>query len=146
MSYFHPIKHLKDTSGIVAVSLGLDYIFSNSLMLQAEVLYNNAGKSSSGNGLIGLYAAPLSAKNLSLCEWNLFAQISYPFTSRLNGSLSSMYFIDIQSCYAGISLDYSVIENLDLSFIAQYFYLNNKISTVGDMNMLMGFMRVKYSF
>jgi len=146
MSYFHPFKHFTDTSGIVAISLGLDYIFTNSLMLQAEVLYNNIGKSSSGNGLMGLYAAPLSAKNLSICEWNLFAQISYPLTPRLNGSLSSMYFIDGKSCYAGISLDYSVIENLDLSVIAQYFYLNNKISTVGDMNMFMGFVRIKYSF
>jgi len=146
MSFFHPIKHLTDTSEIVAVSLGLDYIFSNSLMLQTEVLYNNVGKSSSGNGLMGLYAAPLSAKNLSICEWNLFAQISYPLTPRLNGSLTSMYFIDIQSCYAGISLSYSVIENLDLSFITQYFCLNGKISAVGYMNMLMGFARIKYSF
>jgi hypothetical protein len=148
ISYFHPIKNLADTSGIVAASVGADYIFSNSLMLQTEILYNNAGKlvsGNGGNGLMGLYSAPLSAKYLSICNWNVFVQASYPITPRLNGSLSSMYFIDIQSCYAGLSLDYSVVENLDFSFIAQYFssFGNSKI---GNMQVLLGFARLKYSF
>ena len=145
MSYFHPLKHLTDTSGIVVLSLGLDYVFSNSLMLQTEVLYNNTGKSSSGNGLMGLYAVPLSAKNLSICEWNLFSQVSYPLTPRLKSSLSGMYFIDIQSCYAGLSFDYSIIENLDFSLITQYFASFGK-STIGKMHAFLGFARMKYSF
>jgi len=145
LSYFHPIKSLADTSGIVAVSVGTDYVFSNSLMLQTEVLYNNVSKAFSDNGLMGLYSAPLSAKNLSICNWNVFAQASYPITPRLNGSLSSMYFVDVQSCYAGLSLDYSVIENLDFSFIAQFFStLRN--SKIGDMQVLLGFARLKFSF
>jgi hypothetical protein len=144
-SYFHPVKNLTDTSGIVAVSIGADYIFSNSLMLQTEILYNNVSKAFSDNGLMGLYSAPLSAKYLSICNWNVFAQASYPITPRLNGSLSSMYFVDIKSCYAGFSLDYSVIENLDFSFIAQYFsaFGNSKL---GNMQVLLGFARLKYSF
>ena len=146
LSYFHPIKNLIDTSGIVALSLGLDYIFSNSLMLQVEALYNNVDKSFSVNGLTGLYGAPLSAKNLSICEWNLFAQVSYPFTSRLNGSLSSIYFVDIRSCYAGMSLDISIIENLDLSFIAQYFYIHGPKTSPVKTHLLLSFMRLKYSF
>ena len=147
-SYFHPVKNSIDTSGIVAVSLGLDYVFSNSLMLQAEALYNNVGKDvSNGSGLMALYAAPLSAKRLSICEWNVFAQVSYPFTPRLNGSLSGMYFIDMQSFYTGLSLDYSIITNLDFSFVAQYFYLNNENFPNGtNMHVFMGFARVKYSF
>ena len=145
LSYFHPIKNLSDTSGIIAVSIGSDYMFSNSLMLQAEVLYNNVNKDLSDAGLMGLYAAPLSAKHLSICNWNLFAQASYPLTPRLNGSLSSMYFVDIQSYYVGLSLTYSVIENLDFSFISQYFStLGN--AKIGNMQVLLGFARLKYSF
>ncbi|MDR0794749.1 MAG: hypothetical protein LBE79_01640 [Tannerella sp.] len=144
-SYFHPVKNLTDTSGIAAVSIGADYIFSNSLMLQTEVLYNNVGKSFSENGLMGLYSAPLSAKHLSISEWNVFAQATYPLTPRLNGSLSSMYFVDIQSCYAGLSLDYSVIENLDFSFITQFFSTIGN-SKIGNMQILLGFARLKYSF
>lgn len=147
LSYFHPLKNLSDTSGTVAVSFGADYIFSNSLMLQTEVLYNNVSKASSnnGSGLMGLYSAPLSAKNLSICNWNIFTNASVPLSPRLNGSLSGMYFVDIRSFYAGISLDYSIMENLDFSFITQYFAMLN-YSEIGDMQILMTFARLKYSF
>ena len=37
----------------------------------------------SENGLMGLYAAPLSAKYLSVCNWNIFANASYPITTLL---------------------------------------------------------------
>jgi hypothetical protein len=144
-SYFHPLENLADTGGTVALSVGVDYIFSNSLMLQAEVLYNNVGSAFSGNGLMGLYAAPLSAKYLSICDWNVFAQASYPVTPRLNASLSGMYFVDIRACYAGLSLDYSVIENLDFSFVTQFFSTVGN-SDLGNMQFLLGFARLKYSF
>jgi hypothetical protein len=144
-SYFHPVKHATDTSGTIALSVGVDYIFANSLMLQTEVLYNNVGNTFSGNGLMGLYAAPLSAKYLSICDWNVFAQASYPITPRLNASLSGMYFVDIRACYAGLSLDYSVIENLDFSFIAQLFSTTGG-SELGDMRFGLGFVRLKYSY
>ena len=144
-SYFHPMKAAVDTGGIVAVSVGMDYVFSNSLMLQAEMLYNNVGKMLSGNGFMGLYSAPLSAKYLSICDWNVFTQVSHSITPRLNASLSGMYFVDIQSYYAGLSLDYSLIENLDFSFIAQYFSsLGN--AQFSNMQFLLGFARLKYSF
>ena len=145
LSYFHPVKNIGDTAGIIAVSVGADYIFSNSLRLQTEILYNNVNKIFSEGGLISLYAAPLSAKYLSICNWNIFASASYPVTPRLNGSLSCMYFADIQSCYAGLSLDYSVAENLDFSFISQYFSSIGN-SSIGNMQILMAFARLKYSF
>jgi hypothetical protein len=145
-SVFQPVEYFADTIITVAVSVGVDYIFGNSLMLQAEVLYNNVGSSLSSGGLSGLYAAPLSAKTLSICDWNLFTQASYPVTPRLNASLSGMYFVDIQSCYAGLSLDYSVIENLDLSIIAQYFTTTKNETQLGSMQALLGFARLKYSF
>ena len=143
LSYFHPIK-TGDNSGTIAISAGGDYIFSNSLMLQAEVLYNNVSKGLAGGGLMAMYAAPLSAKNLSVSDWNIFASASYPLTSRLNGSLSSMYFVDVKSCYVGISLDFSLVENLDLSLVTQYFYTFD--SSMGDMQVFLGFLRLKYSF
>ena len=144
LSYFHPTGNLTDSIGTLAVSAGVDYIFKNSLMLQAEVLYNNVS-SANTSGLMAMYAAPLSAKNLSISQWNIFVNASYPITPRLNGALSGMYFVDIQSCYAGLSLDFSVAENLDFSFITQYFSMLGS-STLGNMNVLMGFARLKYSF
>ncbi len=144
-SYFQPIENFADTTGVAAVSVGVDYLFKNSLMLQAEVLYNKQESTFSGEGLLALYAAPLSAKHLSICDWNVFAQASYPVTPRLNVALSGMYFVDVQSCYTGLSVDFSVIENLDFSFITQYFTTIGK-SDLGDMQSWLGFLRLKYSF
>ncbi|MCL1830478.1 MAG: hypothetical protein FWG21_03510, partial [Oscillospiraceae bacterium] len=91
------------------------------------------------------YAAPLSAKYLSICNWNIFTQATYPITPRLNSSLIGMYFADIQTNYTSLSLDYSIIENMDFSFIAQYFATIND-SKLGNMQILMLFARLKYSF
>jgi hypothetical protein len=140
-SVFQPFEHFTDTITTVAASVGLDYTFSNSLFLQAEFLYNNI-KNSGQSGILGLYSAPLSSKTLSISEWNIFAQASYPFSPRLNGSLSGMYFIDVKSFYAGFSLDFSVLENLDLSLISQYFTTTQSPS----VQALLGFVRLKYSF
>ena len=144
-SIFHPFKNFADTITTAAVSVGFDYMFSNSLMLQTEILYNNVSSSNINNGLISLYSAPLSAKNLSVCNWNWFAQVSYPITPLLNGSLSAMYFIDMKGFYTGFSLDYSLAENLDLSAIAQYFFMKEPLLP-SNVNMLLGFIRLKYSF
>ena len=143
LSYFHPLQNMTDTGGIFAISVGADYIFSNSLMLQTEILFNNADRTPSNS--MGLFDAPLSAKHLSLSDWTIFANASYPLTSRLNGGLSSMYFVDAKTFYTGISLDFSLAENLDLSFIAQYFSAL-KSSPIGDMQTFLGFLRLKYTF
>ncbi|MDR2810401.1 MAG: DUF1302 family protein [Tannerellaceae bacterium] len=146
VSFFQSLNPQPDeTEQTLAASVGIDYIFSNSLALQTEVLYNNVGKNFSSAGLMGLYAAPMSAKHLSVCDWNLFGQASYPLTPRLNASLSALYFAGIQSYYAGLSLDYSIVENLDLSFIAQYFAATES-PALGNMQILLAFARLKYSF
>ncbi len=145
-SYFQPVENFADTTGIVAVSVGADYSFKNSLMLQTEILYNNVGNAFTSARLLSLYTAPLSAKYLSICDWNIFGQASYPFTPRFSGSLSGMYFVEVKSCYAGLSIDYSLLENLDLSFITQYFTSVKQSTTIGDMQSWLGFVRLKYFF
>jgi hypothetical protein len=145
-SLFHPAGRASaDSSLTVAASVGMDYIFPNSLMLQAEILYNKVGDAFSSAGLMGLYDAPLSAKRLSVCDWNVFGQASWPFAPRLNASLSALCFVDIQSYYAGFSVDYSVAENLGLSLIAQCFAATEK-SGRGNMQAVLAFARLKYSF
>jgi hypothetical protein len=138
-SLFKPYN--KDSTLTVAVSAGADYVFSNSLMLQAEALYNNVRQT--GNLMNMLSASTLSPKSLSVSEWNIFAQATYPITPRLNAALSAMYFVDIKSIYSGLSMDYSIKENLDLSAIIQYFSALNATET---MQACIGYLRLKYSF
>jgi hypothetical protein len=134
-----------DSSFTIAASVGVDCLLPHSLMLRAEVLYNNAGNAFSSAGLMELYAAPLSAKRLSVGDWNVFGQASRPLLPRLGASLSALYFVGIQSCYAGFSLDYSVAADLDFSFVAHYFAATAK-SGLGSMQIILAFARLKYSF
>ena len=144
-SWFHPVERASDTSGVVALSIGADYVFPNSLTIQAEALYNKAGKATAAEGLMSLYSAPLSAKRLSVCDYSLFAQASMPVTPRLNVALSGMYFVDIKSFYAGFSIDASLAENWDLSLVGQFFHAAATPES-DAMRFTMGFARLKYSF
>jgi len=142
-SYFHPFLPGPGKRPVVALSLGTDYVFPNALMLRAEVLYNNIGKAP--GGFMGLQAAPLSPKALSFSEWNVFASASFPLTPRLNAVWSAMYFVDIASWYTGLLLDFSIAQNLDFSFIAQYFSASRN-DKLGNAQVLFGFLRLQYSF
>ncbi|MDR1897661.1 MAG: hypothetical protein LBR10_12810 [Prevotellaceae bacterium] len=131
LSYFRPLENFTDADGVVAAAVGIDYVFANSLMLQTEALYNNVGNEAASQGLSGLYAAPLSAKRQSICNRSIFGQASYPVTPRLTTSASAMYFVEIRSFYTGLSFDYSVIKNLDCSFITQYFAETGRTNSGG---------------
>jgi hypothetical protein len=141
-SAFQPVKNFTDTATTIAASLGLDYMFPNSLMLQVEALYNNVSQTTGGGSIMSLVSAgELSAKILSICDWNLFAQASYPLTPRFNAALSVMYFVEAKAFYSGFSFDFSLLDDLDISLIAQYFR-----SDEPKMNLMLGFARLKYSF
>jgi hypothetical protein len=171
-SYFHPLKKAdaeEASQESFAVSLGLDYSFENSLMIQAEALYQTANpnggsierelsassqifKSSNlqtdsnesmNNGLLSLYSAPLSAKTLSFSKLNVFLQASYPFSPRLRGSVSGIIYPDRDAFYAGFSFDYSLAQNLDLSLYVQNFYIKFEPEA---LECVLGFVRLKYSF
>jgi hypothetical protein len=144
-AFFRPVEHFSDTATTVAASVGVDYTLGSALTLQAEALYNNVGSAFSGNGLPELYAAPLSAKRLSICEWSVFAQASYPVTPRLSAALSGMYFVDATACYAGVTADCSLTKKLDLSLIGQYFSMSGNPS-MSKMQVILAFVRLKYSF
>jgi hypothetical protein len=139
---FQPLNPSPEAVTTLAASAGVDYTFKNSLFLQAEALYNPLGGADSSAGLLGVYAADLSAKTLSISEWNIFAQASYPFSPIISGSLSAMHFPDIRACYAGVALDVSLLDNLDLSFISQFF----ATAQAPSMQAALGFARLKYNF
>ncbi len=141
-TYYQPLRNFADTLGTIAASLGVDYIFSNSLMLQAEVLYNNVGAAFGDAGILALYTAPLSSKYLSVSDWTIFGAASYPVTPRFTAAVSSMYFTDIRTVYVGADLSFSLAESLDLSAFVQYFTGNPGVKTRAAM----AFLRLKYSF
>lgn len=145
-SFFHRLENsIYSPKNTFTASVGLDYTFSNSLFLQAEMLYNTINSNSElMNGeIMGIYSQPMSAKNLSFARWNIFSQATYPFSPRLNGSASAIYYPDRNGGYAGLSIDYSLVENLNLAFFMQTFYISFNPK---PLECLFGFVRLKYSF
>jgi len=143
-SYFHPADNFNDTSGTFVMSLGYDYTFKNSLMLQFEGLYNGYGKSSGDFNLAEFYFMQMSPQNLSLTEFSFLSQISYPFTPLLTGTFSAMYNPNDNSVYLGPSVDYSITENFGISVYTQYFTSQTSVEEGGKGAFL--YWRLKWSF
>ncbi|MHB9141041.1 MAG: hypothetical protein ACYC25_04115 [Paludibacter sp.] len=141
-SYFHPKTNFSDSTGIVAISLGSNYTFNNSLIIQAEVLYNQQRKTISS--FTDYYNMDLSAKNLSFSKFTAMLQGSYPISALLNLSLAGMYFPDVEGYFVGPSLTYSLTENLEFSILAQSF--TGKFSAGITQTYNFAFLKVKWNF
>lgn len=153
-SYFHPEKSSANQQELIMSSLGFDYTFSNDLYLISEFLFLSKVNMSLTGGLSDLYTSNLNVKNLSFAKYNGMVQLSYPLTDLMNTSLSAMVFSDnnLAGFYTGPSIDYSIAQNVDLSFIAQYFQfeIEETLPVIGNQTIsfktLMGFLRMKWSF
>lgn len=149
LSYFHPIKDFKDTTGLFFATVSSEYIFSNSFTIQFEALYRQLPKTSDISTFAEFYSGPLSVKKLSFTEYNIFAQATYPVTPLLNATFGSMIFMgEIDGYYIGPSLSYSLMDNLDFSIYMQIFNGkfpdNEGIKHRQSFNL--GFLRFKLSF
>lgn len=142
-SYFHPTQEFADTSGLFSISLGGDYTFRNSLVIQAEMLYQSSKKSLLTN-FAGYYNMTLSPKKLSFTDFSLMIQGNYPITPLVNISAAIMYFPEIDGYYIGPSLAWSVMENMEFSVIIQSF--TGKFTRERNDCLNMGFMRLKWNF
>ncbi len=102
-------------------SMGFDYTFSNSLMIQVEGLYSGFAKEMDPDNFLQFYAGNLDVKNLGFTEWSFFANISYPITPLFTGSFAAIWYPELKGAYLGPSFDLSIQDNLVLSLILQYF-------------------------
>ena len=145
-AYHQPTRNFGKSTGIIEASVGADYLFSNQLMLQGEVMYNNTKNIFSAQNILGLIFNSSSIDFLSsMNSWNYLGMAFYPVTPRLSLSASGMYMSGLETCYAGLIIDYSISSSFDFSIISQYF------TTVGntfpiETRAWFGFARLKYSF
>ena len=68
-------------------SLGFDYTFSNSLMIQVEALYSAFANEMDVNSFLQFYSGNLDVKTLGFTPWSFFANVSYPLTPLLTRRL-----------------------------------------------------------
>jgi len=145
-TYLHPNTNITDTSGIVVSCVSASYGFSNSAFLQFEFLYNEQVNKSN---FASYLTQPLSVKNLSFTEYNLFGSFAYPITPLFNVNLSVMYYPKVEGFYAGTSLTYSLAENVDFVVILQSFHLTNYTPSLNQekgLDMTFAFLQLKYNF
>jgi len=141
LSFFMPTEN--ETDNTLVTSVGLDYAFSNSLFLQTEYLYNQIPDKKDGVGIMSLMQEELSAKRLSFTEHSVLLQASYPVTPILNTSLATMLYPNVNGFYVGPTIDYSLTDNLQASFMLQAFSMKGEAERV---NTYFGFLRIKGNF
>jgi hypothetical protein len=140
-SWFSSAENSPDTKGTGLFTTGLDKVFKNNSMAQVQVmLCNNPQKLYQFSSF---YFGRMSAKSLAFSKFTAFGQYSYPVTPLFTLTASGMWFPDLKGNFCGLSLDYSLAENLDFSIIYQHFS-GTTGSIKSDTNM--GFLRIKFSF
>ena len=147
-TYFHPKWNFSDTSGMFMGSLGIDYTFPSTLMLQGEYLYSSHPYTSAW-GFIDYYARPLTVKQLGFTKHSIFASGSYQVTPLFSTSLSGMYFPEMNGFFIGPNLSYNILSDLDLAFFLQYFNVEQEIPITGDkfrQRITLWFLRLKWNF
>ena len=147
-TYFHPKDNFSDTTGMFMGSLGIDYSFPNTLMLQAEYLYTS-NPYTPAYGFIDYYTGPLTVKQLGFTKHSIFASGSYQVTPLFYAALSGMYFPDLNGLFVGPNLSYNILSNLDLSFFLQYFNVEQDQPLTGDkyrQRITLWFLRLKWNF
>ena len=121
MSYFHNIKAFADTTGSLVASIGYDYVFKNSLMLQAEYLFVSTAPKDLDFNIASFYQQQVNAKNLSFFRHTIFAMAAYPITPLINLAFLGMYSPTSNFVFMGPSFTLSMSDNFEISLNAQAF-------------------------
>jgi len=140
-TWFQPFESdgLKEGTGIATI--GVDRMFSDKVNVIAQVMYCN--KPLALNFFNDLYSGGMTASELAFSEFTAMGQITYTPMPLLNISGSAIWYPDMDGFFAGPSIDVSLAENVDFSFVWQHFK-----STIGGSRtrVNLGFLRFKYSF
>lgn len=94
-----------------------DYLFENNLFLVVEGLYNHQG----GQNRFSLIGQDLAPDNPSFSRYQLTTRVSYPFSPLVSGSFTGVVYPDEQGAFLSPQLSWSVIENVDLMLLGQFF-------------------------
>lgn len=143
VSWFIPRESDNGSWEAVVVSISGDYFLKNSLYLHAGFLYNSYGTTGDAGGR-SFFSPDISAKMLSLGRYNLFGQISYPFSPLFSGSFSTMINPCDGSFFIGPILTYSLGNNWEIMVNGQLFYGDDG-TEYGDYGKAV-FGRVRWSF
>jgi len=109
----------RETNVIVATSV--EYMFDNSLLAVAELLYNRAG----GQDEFALMGDQLSPDNPSFSTYQATTQLRYPLHPLLDGSVATTWYPDESAVFISPALTWSAAQNIDVRILGQFFTGND---------------------
>ncbi len=138
---FSPFTRAEGEKNTLIATAGLDKVFSDKVTALAQVMYSNNPVDL--QSFTQLYGGGLTAMQLAFSKFSAVGQVSYAPVPLLNISLSGIWYPDLKGFYAGPSVDFSMAENIDFTFLWQHF---NSIIAENEVRINLGFIRFKYSF
>ena len=142
MTYFRPRVNTMGRAGFVNATVGLDYVFPNSLQVQGEFLYNGNWRGNLNPAI--LLVEPLPATNLFPAREVIFLGANYQLHPLISVGFSSILAPGEKFYIFVPSMTFSLAENLDLLFTAQM--LRNQALEQISPNSNLLFARLKWSF
>lgn len=142
ISYFHPENRFFEQSGHFTATAGFDYMFSNSLYLQSELLYNG-GYRQSFNPLDELVRPP-SADDLFIARSGYFLNGSYPLHPLINASIGFLGSFDRALVIIMPRVSVSITQDMDLLVLSQLLRGSVFRNSIETPNLL--FFRFRYSY
>ena len=121
ITWFRPLKNFEDTTAVFLSSVEYDYTFRNSIFIQFEGFYNSNATNASNILVSQFNPGLLNAKNPFLNGFSMYGSLSYPATPLINLSLAGIYNPSNSMYFIIPTFTYSLMNNLDLSVIAQSF-------------------------
>jgi hypothetical protein len=126
---------------MVSTALSGDYTFPNSFYIHTELLYNSEGVVSEASqarpraGMLGL---------LSPARWSIYQEFGYDVSPLVRAGAFGIYNPSDLSWVLVPSVTWSVVTNLDLTFLILTFH-GSSLTEYGEMGTL-GYVRGKWSF
>ena len=142
LTYFKN-KSLEENNIFVS-SIGTNYMFSNSLFISFEFLYNSNGQVGKLNSTSNIFNLDYSAKQLSPSRYSFFGSVQYPITPLISASVSSMANPTDGSLFLSPTTEFSINEDVYLLFTGQFF-LGNNFTEWGDYGQFY-YLRIKYNY
>ncbi len=144
LTYFNSRDNNVKTNNIFVSSIGTNYMFSNSLFVSFEFLYNSNGKVGKLNSTSNIFNLDYSAKQLSPSRYSLFGSVQYPITPLISTSISSMINPTDGSLFLSPTAEFSLNEDVYLLITGQFF-LGDDFTEWGDYGQFY-YLRIKYNF
>jgi len=141
---FRSLENFRDSSWVFLASVAYDYTFKNAFFVQLEGFYNSNAENSLGILISQFNPGLLDAKNPFLIGFSLFGNLSYPVTPLLNLSFGTIYNPSNRIYFLLPTVTLSLLDNLDLSMIAQTFHSYDP--ALSDQSQTSLYARLKFSF